>query len=53
MTSTTSLDAAALRTAFGAFPSGVVSVAATVDGTDIGLAASSPARSTSASTAST
>jgi flavin reductase (DIM6/NTAB) family NADH-FMN oxidoreductase RutF len=41
VTSATSLDAAALRTAFGAFPSGVVSVAATIDGTDIGLAASS------------
>jgi flavin reductase (DIM6/NTAB) family NADH-FMN oxidoreductase RutF len=41
MTPQRALDPAALRTAFGAFPSGVVAVAATIDGTDIGLAASS------------
>ena len=35
------LDPAALRQAFGVFPSGVVAVAATVDGRPIGLAASS------------
>ncbi|KUL34213.1 flavin reductase family protein [Actinoplanes awajinensis] len=36
-----SLDPAALRRAFGAFPSGVVAVAAAVDGRLLGLAASS------------
>jgi flavin reductase (DIM6/NTAB) family NADH-FMN oxidoreductase RutF len=35
------LDAARLREAFGLFPSGVVAVAAEVDGTSVGLAASS------------
>lgn len=35
------LDPIRLREAFGAFPSGVVAVAAEVDGADIGLAASS------------
>ena len=35
------LDPAALRTAFGIFPSGVVAVAAEVDGRVVGLAASS------------
>ena len=37
----TALDPAALRQAFGAFPSGVVAVAARVDGDLVGLAASS------------
>jgi flavin reductase (DIM6/NTAB) family NADH-FMN oxidoreductase RutF len=37
----TALDPAALRRAFGAFPSGVVAVAARVDGDLVGLAASS------------
>jgi flavin reductase (DIM6/NTAB) family NADH-FMN oxidoreductase RutF len=41
VTAATSFDASTLRTAFSAFPSGVVSVAACLDGTDIGLAASS------------
>ena len=35
------LDVVALRTAFGVFPSGVVAVAAEVDGELLGLAASS------------
>jgi flavin reductase (DIM6/NTAB) family NADH-FMN oxidoreductase RutF len=35
------LDPTVLRRAFGAFPSGVVAVAASVDGVEIGLAASS------------
>lgn len=35
------LDPAALRQAFGVFPSGVVAVAAVVDGRPVGLAASS------------
>ena len=35
------LDPAALRQAFGVFPTGVVAVAATVDGRPVGLAASS------------
>ena len=35
------LDAAQLRRAFGIFPSGVVAVAAVVDGVPVGLAASS------------
>jgi flavin reductase (DIM6/NTAB) family NADH-FMN oxidoreductase RutF len=35
------LDAKALRRAFGVFPSGVVAVAATVEGVPVGLAASS------------
>lgn len=35
------LDPAALRQAFGVFPSGVVAVAAAIDGTPVGLAASS------------
>ena len=35
------LDATRLREAFGIFPSGVVAVAAQVDGTSVGLAASS------------
>lgn len=35
------LDPAGLREAFGVFPSGVVAVAAVVDGSSIGLAASS------------
>jgi flavin reductase (DIM6/NTAB) family NADH-FMN oxidoreductase RutF len=35
------LDATALREAFGIFPSGVVAIAAEIDGTPIGLAASS------------
>jgi flavin reductase (DIM6/NTAB) family NADH-FMN oxidoreductase RutF len=37
----TALDPTALRQAFGAFPSGVVAVAARVDGALVGLAASS------------
>jgi flavin reductase (DIM6/NTAB) family NADH-FMN oxidoreductase RutF len=41
MTVTVDLDPTALRRAFGAFPSGVVAVAAHVGGRDIGLAASS------------
>jgi flavin reductase (DIM6/NTAB) family NADH-FMN oxidoreductase RutF len=42
MTTTTNLtDAQVLRTAFGHFPSGVVAVAATVEGTDHVLVASS------------
>lgn len=35
------LDAAALRTAFGCFPSGVIAICAAVDGTPLGMAASS------------
>ncbi|MGH3353154.1 MAG: flavin reductase family protein [Nocardioides sp.] len=35
------LDPAALRQAFGVFPSGVVAVAASIDGRPVGLAASS------------
>lgn len=35
------LDAAALRQAFGCFPSGVIAVCATVDGVPVGMAASS------------
>ena len=35
------LSAAALREVFGAFPSGVVAVVATIDGAPVGLAASS------------
>jgi flavin reductase (DIM6/NTAB) family NADH-FMN oxidoreductase RutF len=38
---TTSFDPDVLREAFAAFPSGVVAVAATVDGREVGLAASS------------
>jgi len=38
---TTSLDPGTLRSAFGAFPSGVVAVAADVDGARVGIAASS------------
>src|SRR3954449_6308888 len=37
----TALDPATLRRALGAFPSGVVAVAAQVDGTCVGMAASS------------
>ena len=38
--SSTDLDPAALREAFGYFPSGVIAIAAEVDGTLVGLAAS-------------
>jgi flavin reductase (DIM6/NTAB) family NADH-FMN oxidoreductase RutF len=38
---TTVLDQSALRRAFGAFPTGVVAVAAEVDGVRVGMAASS------------
>lgn len=38
---TGSFDSAALRQVFGAFPSGVVAIAAEIDGNPIGLAASS------------
>lgn len=41
LTTNQDLDAAALRQAFGVFPSGVVAVAAVIDGTAVGLAASS------------
>ena len=41
LTTNQDLDAAALREAFGVFPSGVVAVAAIVDGEPVGLAASS------------
>ncbi|MEP9384723.1 flavin reductase family protein [Nocardioides sp. KR10-350] len=41
LTTNQDLDPAALRRAFGVFPSGVVAVAAVVDGTPLGLAASS------------
>lgn len=40
MTSDTTLDAATLREAFGHFPTGVVAIAAEIDGTRTGLAAS-------------
>jgi flavin reductase (DIM6/NTAB) family NADH-FMN oxidoreductase RutF len=39
--SSSALDPAALRRAFGAFPSGVVAVAAEVDGVPVGMVASS------------
>lgn len=41
LTTNQDLDPAALREAFGVFPSGVVAVAALVDGRPVGLAASS------------
>lgn len=41
LTTNQDLDQAALRQAFGVFPSGVVAVAAAIDGRPIGLAASS------------
>jgi flavin reductase (DIM6/NTAB) family NADH-FMN oxidoreductase RutF len=41
LTTNQDLDPALLRAAFGAFPSGVVAVAAQVDGRPVGLAASS------------
>ena len=41
LTTNQDLDSARLREAFGVFPSGVVAVAAIVDGAPIGLAASS------------
>lgn len=41
LSTTADLDPARLRAAFGAFPSGVVAVAARVDGRPVGLAASS------------
>jgi flavin reductase (DIM6/NTAB) family NADH-FMN oxidoreductase RutF len=41
LTTNQDLDAARLRQAFGVFPSGVVAVAAEVDGEPVGLAASS------------
>jgi flavin reductase (DIM6/NTAB) family NADH-FMN oxidoreductase RutF len=41
LTTNQDLDPRRLRDAFGVFPSGVVAVAATVDGTPVGLAASS------------
>ena len=41
LTTNQDLDAARLREAFGVFPSGVVAVAAEVDGSLVGLAASS------------
>lgn len=41
MTTNQDLDPVALRQAFGAFPTGVVALAAEVDGSQVGLAASS------------
>jgi flavin reductase (DIM6/NTAB) family NADH-FMN oxidoreductase RutF len=37
----TALDSSTLRRAFGAFPSGVIAVAAQIDGANVGIAASS------------